>query len=94
MLRSNIRCSCGGSKSFYSKLDEQAMIERKPVSSSNVKSVGHDPDSNTLEVEFSDGSVYHYHDVPKDVHEGLISSKSVGGFIHKNIKGSYKHSRQ
>ena len=70
------------------------MIDRAPVSSSNVKSVGHDPETNTLAVEFRDGSIYHYHDVPKDVHASLISAKSVGGYIHSNLKGIYKHSKQ
>ena len=70
------------------------MVERTPVSSSNVRSVGHDEKTNTLAIEFKDGSVYHYHDVPKDVHEGLISAKSVGGFVHSQIKGNYKHSKQ
>lgn len=70
------------------------MVERAPVTSSNVKSVGHDASTGTLEVEFKDGSVYHYHDVPKEVHEGLVSSKSVGGYIHSNVKGKYKHSKQ
>jgi hypothetical protein len=70
------------------------MIDRAPVSSSNVKSVGHDPETNTLAVEFKDGSIYHYHDVPKDVHEGLVAAKSIGGYIHANLKGIYKHSKQ
>lgn len=70
------------------------MVERTPVTSSNVKSVGHNPDDNTLAIEYKDGSVYHYHDVPKDVHEQLVSSKSVGGFIYSSIKGVYKHSKQ
>jgi len=70
------------------------MIERIPVQSSNVKSVGHDANTNTSAVEFKDGSVYHYHDVPKDVHDGLVAAKSVGGYIHANIKGTYKHSKQ
>ena len=70
------------------------MIERLPVTSSNVKSIGHDADSNTLAVEFKDGSIYHYHDVPKDIHEGLVSAKSVGSYIHANIKGKYKHAKQ
>ena len=69
------------------------MIERTPVSSSNVKSVGHDNSTNTLSIEFSNGSVYHYHDVPKDVHETLMSSKSVGSAVHSMIKGKYKHSK-
>lgn len=70
------------------------MITRTPLSSSNVASAGHDPATNTMEVEYKDGSVYHYHDVPKDIHEGLMSAKSAGGFIHANVKGKYKHSRQ
>lgn len=70
------------------------MVDRVPVSSSNVKSVGHDSETNTLAVEFKDGSVYHYHDVPKDVHESLVSAKSIGGFIHSGIKGKYSHSKQ
>ena len=69
------------------------MIERLPVSSSNIKSVGHDPSTNTLAVEFKDGSVYHYHDVEKDIHEGLVSAKSIGSYLH-SIKGKYKYSKQ
>ena len=70
------------------------MIERLPVSSSNIKSVGWDPTDKTLAVEFADGSIYHYSDVEKDVHEGLVSAKSVGSYLHKNVKGKYKHSKQ
>lgn len=70
------------------------MVERSPVKSSNVKSVGYDPDTKTLAVEFNGGGVYHYHDVEKDVHDNLIGARSVGGFIHNNIKGTYRHSKQ
>lgn len=70
------------------------MVERTPISSSNIKSIGHDPETNTLAIEYKDGSVYHYHDVGKDTHDQLISARSVGGFIHSSIKGVYKHSKQ
>ena len=70
------------------------MIERSPVKSSNIKSVGWNPADKTLAVEFADGSIYHYHDVEKDIHEGLVGSKSVGSYLHTNIKGKYKHSKQ
>ena len=70
------------------------MIDRVPVKSSNIKSVGHCKDTNTLAVEFKDGAVYHYADVPADVHEQLVSSKSVGGALHSIIKGNYRHSKQ
>jgi hypothetical protein len=69
-------------------------IERSPVSSSNVKSIGHCGDTNTLAVEFKDGTVYHYADVDKDTHDQLVSSKSVGGAVHSMIKGKYSCSKQ
>lgn len=70
------------------------MIDRIPVQSSNVKSVGYDPDSKTLAIEFKDGSVYHYHDVESSAHEELMGSKSIGKHIHSAIKGNYKFSKQ
>jgi KTSC domain len=70
------------------------MVERQPVKSSTIKSVGYDPKSKTLEVEFNGGSVYHYHDVPKETHEGLVSAKSAGSYLHASVKGVYKHSKQ
>ena len=70
------------------------MIERTPVSSSNVKSVGYSPDDKTMAVEFSDGSVYHYHDVEKDAHDSLVNAKSVGKHLHEQIRGKYSHSKQ
>jgi hypothetical protein len=70
------------------------MVDRQPVKSSNVRSVGYDKETSTLAVEFNGGSVYHYHDVPKEVHENLIASRSVGGFLSSNIRGKFKHSKQ
>ena len=70
------------------------MIDRTPVSSSNVKSVGFDSDTGTLAIEFSDGSIYHYADCSKDHYNNLLAAKSVGSYIHNNIKGVYKHSKQ
>jgi hypothetical protein len=64
-------------------------LERKPVRSSNVRAVGYD--SGTLEVEFSDGSVYRYQDVPEKVHKGLMRASSIGSYLAMNIKGKYKH---
>ena len=33
---------------------------RQPVSSSNIRSIGYDSESNTLEIEFHSGGVYQY----------------------------------
>ena len=41
---------------------------RQPVTSSNLRTVGYDPITRTLEIEFQDGAVYQYDGVPPDVH--------------------------
>ena len=69
-------------------------IDWTPVKSSNVARVGYDAEGRTMAVEFTDGSIYHYHDVEKNVHDDLISAKSVGSHLHKNVKGVYKHTKQ
>ena len=68
-------------------------MERAPVSSSNVASVGYEEFTQTLEVEFHDGSVYQYFDVPRSTYEGLINASSVGSYLHHNIKGKYRYVR-
>jgi hypothetical protein len=69
------------------------MINRNPVQSSNVVSVGYDVDSQTLEIEFKDGAVYQYYNVPQTIHDELMNSSSVGKFIHQYIKNGYPFAR-
>jgi hypothetical protein len=61
-------------------------MERAPVSSSNLVSVGYDEVSQTLEVEFMRGTIYRYFGVPKVLHESLIAASSVGKFFNANIR--------
>jgi hypothetical protein len=68
-------------------------MQRIPVSSSNVDSVGYDEDSGTLEVEFKNGTVYQYFDVPSKIYENLMSASSIGGFLASSIKGSFRFSK-
>lgn len=69
-------------------------IERQPVTSTTIKSIGYDKDAKLLAVEFKDGSIYHYDGVEKEHHEGLMAAKSAGSYLHQNVKGVYKHSKQ
>jgi hypothetical protein len=62
-------------------------IARQPVDSSNVRSVGHDPETNRLHVEFKNGSVYEYNGVPAHEHQALVNAPSVGSYLHQHIKG-------
>lgn len=68
-------------------------MERVPVSSSNVASIGYDADSSTLEIEFHNGSVYQYFDVGQRLYDELKNSDSIGAFLAANIKGTYRFSK-
>jgi hypothetical protein len=66
-------------------------MNRTPVASSNIASIGYDPRNLTLEVEFTDGSIYQYFDVPEAVYQEFMRAGSKGKFLHANIKGSYRY---
>lgn len=68
-------------------------MKRQAVLSSNIASIGYDADSQTLEVEFLNGSVYQYFDVSQNVFEGLMSANSQGQYLAHNIKGVYRYSK-
>lgn len=61
-------------------------MERIPVASSNVASVGYDSDANVMEVEFHRSGIYQYFGVPPDVHEGLMTAGSKGRFFDQYVK--------
>ena len=63
-------------------------MERDPVTSTNVVSVGYDATTETLEVEFKNG-VYQYYNVPQPIYDQMITSESVGKFLHVYIKPMY-----
>jgi hypothetical protein len=64
-------------------------MERTAVSSSNIVSIGYDPDSSTLEIEFKGGSVYQYAGVPQAEFDGLMGASSHGIYFNANIKDRY-----
>lgn len=66
-------------------------MRRKPVKSSVVSSVGYDPDTKTMELEFSDGSLYEYYDVPAAIHRRLMEAESVGRFLNRFVTPGYEN---
>lgn len=64
-------------------------MRREPVSSSNLRSVGYDPTSDTLEIEFNSGGVYQYLGVPAHVHDFLLRSGSLGSYFASQIRDVY-----
>lgn len=69
-------------------------MKRVAVQSTNLASVGYDPATATLEIEFRSGGVYQYNGVPKEVHAGLLNATSKGSYFHRNIRtASYPYKR-
>ena len=66
-------------------------MERTKVNSRDLKSVGYDPDTRILEIEFNNGGVYQYANVPSSVYTGLITASSHGSFLHKNVRNKYSY---
>ncbi|MEZ4870346.1 MAG: KTSC domain-containing protein [Caldilineaceae bacterium] len=67
---------------------------RRPVVSSSLASVGYDERRQILEIEFHDGALYQYFDVPAYVYTGLMSMGSHGYYFHTFIKnGGYRYQR-
>jgi KTSC domain len=69
-------------------------MDRIPIRSTNIKEVGYDIDSNTLEIAFTDGAIYCYLGVPKSIHDGLISAASAGQYFHRMIRDKYRFTRE
>ncbi len=64
-------------------------MERTPVTSSDIRSIGYDADSQTLEIEFNSGGTYQYSGVPSGEHDGIMAADSKGKYFHANIKNRY-----
>ena len=66
-------------------------MERTPVGSSSLSSVGYDEDNQILEVEFTNLSVYSYSGVPLAEYESLMSADSKGKYFNANIRDRYSY---
>ena len=64
-------------------------IERQPVVSSDIASLGYEASTETLEIEFKATGVYRYFSVPHATYEGLRATPSPGKFFLQHIKGKY-----
>lgn len=66
-------------------------MRRQSIASSHLKSVGYDPDTETLEVEFRTGPIYVYQKVPVDLIDRLLSSDSPGAFFNREIRNRFEY---
>ena len=64
-------------------------MKRLPVDSCAVRSVGYDPTSRILEIEYTNSCVYDYYDVPPDVYQEFCEADSMGAFVNFRIKPNF-----
>jgi KTSC domain len=72
---------------------EAGQIERVPVESSSLVSIGFDRKARALEVEFRSGARYRYLAVPPTVFEEMKKASSKGRYFAQFIRGKYEFQR-
>lgn len=68
-------------------------MQRIPVTSSNILSIGYDAPTAILEVEFTSGDIYQYFDVPEYLYQQFMQAASVGEFLNENIRYNYRYQK-
>lgn len=64
-------------------------MNREPVTSSNIAAVGYDPATQTMEVEFKNGTAYSYTGVSPEQHKAFVEAPSVGSHFHSQIRNQF-----
>ena len=65
-------------------------IPRQSVQSSAIAKVGYSKRRHILEIEFVNGAVYRYFDIPLSVYRDLMSAESKARFYDSNIRKHYR----
>jgi len=68
-------------------------MKRTPVDSTDVVSIGYDPIERMLEIEFHEGRIYRYMEVPQDIYDHFMKADSYGGYFNSYINGYFRYRR-
>jgi len=63
------------------------------VLSTEIEWIGYEPKRSMLQVEFIEGRIYQYDEVPMAVYEDFLNAPSYGRFLEANIKNKYPNRR-
>ena len=61
-------------------------MEIQLVKSSNVKAVGYEVETKTLQVEFKSGGIYQYAGVQPEMYADLLKAESIGRFVSQVVR--------
>jgi hypothetical protein len=68
-------------------------IPRERVESSAIATVGYSKKLHALEIEFLNGAIYRYLEVPGSVYRDLLGAESKARFYDKNVRRKYRSMR-
>lgn len=74
-------------------VNEVYTMQREPVVSSNIRSIGYEDETQTLEIEFMNSWIYQYYNVREIIYSEMMKADSKGKFLHYYIKNRYPYSR-
>jgi hypothetical protein len=66
------------------------LLERLPVKSCILRSVGYDAAQKNMEIEFCSGLVFQYSGVPSKVYADLMSSGAVGKYFSEKVRSRFR----
>ena len=69
-------------------------IVRHPVESSSIAAIGYLEPAAILEVEFRNGSVYRYFEVPPSAYRALGDADSIGRHFNREIRPRFRYARR
>jgi hypothetical protein len=69
----------------------QMTAEAVPVESTLLAAMSYRADAALLYLEFRDGALYGYRDVPQEIYEGLLTAPSKGVYFNREIRGHFEH---
>lgn len=65
-------------------------LRRQTVDSSAIGTIGYSKRLHALEIEFVNGAIYRYFDVPSSLYRKLMAAESKARFYDNNIRGRYR----
>ena len=65
------------------------LLERQPVKSRILRSVGYDDSTKILEIEFHTGLVYQYSGVSPKVYKDLMHSGEIGKYFSEKVRPKF-----
>jgi hypothetical protein len=61
-----------------------------PIDSSNIKYAGYNKEFKQLRIQFTNGGIFQYKDIPDDIYNELKNAESYGSYFSKNIRNVFK----